>query len=89
MVAFTDWIKNVLKIRKKEKQQKPKTLIEDICSHIFNQISSGKCPNCGYDHKEGFTVVARGGIALNVECNSCKAKYWVAPLPIRLAARLE
>lgn len=48
-------------------------------------LQTGKCPDCGAQ----LYITARGGLAENLECGECQAKFWVAPLfpPKRLTAK--
>ena len=39
-------------------------------------INDGKCPDCG----DTLRITARGGPALNLECQACHARFWAAPL---------
>lgn len=48
-------------------------------------LDTGKCPDCGGQ----LYRVARGGLAENLECGDCHAKFWVAPFfpPKRLTVK--
>ncbi len=49
---------------------------ETLTSSKQKILNNGKCPDCGGQ----LYTTARGGLALNLECGECHAKFWAAPL---------
>jgi hypothetical protein len=54
---------------------------------LWDSLANNQCPNCKTVRQ--IVVTAEGGVALNVQCLQCKAKYWMAPVRELGASRIE
>lgn len=44
-------------------------------THKWDLITLNVCPNCGKKHT--MVEIANGGLAVNIQCDSCQQKYWI------------
>ena len=45
----------------------------DLTPREFRSLSTGFCPDCR--HVESFVLGPKGGLARNIECRHCKARF--------------